>query len=355
LVTINNFNIHRFRNCDTLDGIAHSYYLGKYTATLTLTDGRYTVSKSVNIEVIDGNQNEPVIDIFDAEPKFGYDLITSQFNVKVSDADGDRADLVCTLDYGDGGSKVGDCDTLDGVKHSYTIGDYVAKLTVSDGKYSDSQTVIIEVIDSNVYPPEITLFDAEPKFGYDELTSTFSVGVFDKDGNDLSCELDFGDGDKKTTTNCSSLNGLKHTYTSIGNYTAKLTVRDTKFNDVETLNIEVADGNVYPPAINIFNGEPNMGVDMIETHFTINVTDMDGDRNNVVCTLEFGGGTSKVGDCDALDGVSHIYNVGEYKARLVVFDGEFRVYGYEDIVVYDSSVHRPVVEYIDVGTRTELS
>ena len=90
--------------------------------------------------------------------------------------------------------------------------------------------------------PVINTFNANPSSGYAPLTVTFSWDVSDADGDPLVCYLDIdNDGINDYTINdCANNNSQQHTYTSEGNYTAKLTVEDGRGgSDTGTVNIIV--------------------------------------------------------------------------------------------------------------------
>ncbi len=90
--------------------------------------------------------------------------------------------------------------------------------------------------------PVINSFNANPSSGYAPLTVTFSWDVSDADGDPIICYLDIdNDGVNEYTINdCANNNSQQHTYTSEGNYTAKLTVEDGRGgSDTGMVNITV--------------------------------------------------------------------------------------------------------------------
>ena len=78
-------------------------------------------------------------------------------------------------------------------------------------------------------PPTINSFSVNPNSGNVPLNVTFNWDINDVDGDQMTCKIDVNnDGaDEYTITNCTSSNNQAHTYSSGGNYTAKLTVIDS--------------------------------------------------------------------------------------------------------------------------------
>ena len=96
-----------------------------------------------------------------------------------------------------------------------------------------------------VYTPNnrspIAVLRADRTFGPAPLTVAFDGGgSHDPDGDRLTYEWDFGDGTRSTAV------APTHTYSSPGNFTAQLTVRD-EFGDVDTEPIVISSDNT-PPA-----------------------------------------------------------------------------------------------------------
>ena len=91
--------------------------------------------------------------------------------------------------------------------------------------------------------PQINSFTANPTSGYAPLNVTFSWNLSDPDGDVLICYLDIdNDGNTDYTINdCANNTSQQHTYDTVGNYTAKLTVDDGKSGTVsQTVNINVS-------------------------------------------------------------------------------------------------------------------
>ena len=106
-----------------------------------------------------------------------------------------------------------------------TNGTYVLCLTASDGAVSRSNTVIV----ATKVPPQITASPAATNklaqmdgrtvvAGYGPVC--FTVGMYDPNGDPLSCLWDFGDGD--TSSDCDPC----HVFTNCGPYVVSVTVSD---------------------------------------------------------------------------------------------------------------------------------
>jgi hypothetical protein len=98
--------------------------------TVTVTDSKGAVS-SDTFKVIFTNNFAPEILEFSADVYDGYKVFTTNFNIDVTDVEGD--DLVCTIDFEDTNVESGSCADLDGISHSFeNMGDYNVVLTVTD-------------------------------------------------------------------------------------------------------------------------------------------------------------------------------------------------------------------------------
>lgn len=90
------------------------------------------LSSSDNIIIHFVNNNAPVISNFVATPDNGQVNLTTSFAVVVTDVDNDT--LTCTLEFGDGLSTTQNCNSLNGIVHTYTnVGTFNAILRVNDG------------------------------------------------------------------------------------------------------------------------------------------------------------------------------------------------------------------------------
>ena len=280
---------------------SHTYTSdGTYTATLTVSDGTDSDSQSVIISVTDAPQ--PPVAVINATPTSGYDPLFVEFDGSGSfDPNGDP--LTYIWDFGDGNTGTGAMTS-----HTYTsVGTYTATLTVSDGTDSDSQSVIISVTDAP--QPPVAVINATPTSGYDPLFVEFDgSGSFDPNGDPLTYIWDFGDGNTGTGAMTS------HTYTSVGPYTATLTVSDGTDSDSQSVIISVTDAPQPPVAV--INATPTSGYDPLFVEFDGSGSfDPNGDPLTYI--WDFGDGNTGSGAM-----LSHTYSsVGTFTATLTVSDG----------------------------------
>jgi PKD repeat protein len=317
-------------DCSELDGKTHIYRNpGNYTAVLRVDDSIDTISRNLNIEVLDVMNNAPEILEFDGTPLRGFEDLEVTFDVRASDSDNDL--LTCKLTYGDGSFNEvfnsTDCSELDGIKYTYTNpGNYTAVLFVSDSSEIVSRNLNIEVLDVMNNAPEILEFDGTPLRGFEDLEVTFDVRASDSDNDLLTCKLTYGDGSFNEVFNsadCSELDGKTHIYRNPGNYTAVLRVDDSIDTISRNLNIEVLDVMNNAPEILEFEGTPLRGFEDLEVTFDVRASDSDNDL--LTCKLTYGDGSFNEvfnsADCSELDGKTHIYrNPGNYTAVLRVDD-----------------------------------
>jgi len=229
---------HTFDDCAN-GSQTHIYtQAGDYEIRLTVGDGINTaVQQSVNITVTpEGTiDTPPQIDNFNATPDAPQtgDVVTFSWNA--SDTHDDM--LTCKLDIDADGTDdytISDCANNASQAHTYTqAGIYKARLTVEDGANSP----VLTEIDLTVFsvPPVISEFTADPAPAYSTVTTTFYWQVSDPENDTLTCLLDIdNDGtDDYTIDDCANIASQEHTYIASGNYTARLTVRDS-VNDIQT-------------------------------------------------------------------------------------------------------------------------
>jgi PKD repeat protein len=159
--------------------------------------------------------------------------------------------------------------------------------------------------------PVISDVSATPDSGDPPLQVTFGVIASDPDGTIASYAWDFDDGD------VSALQNPVHTYTSIGTYTAVVTVTDNEgatASDSVVVVVSVA-ANV-PPVIGNVSATPATGYAPLTVAFSVTATDTDG--TIVSYAWDFGdGGVS------ALQNPTHVYAAGGiYTVTVVVTDND---------------------------------
>ena len=112
------------------------------------------------------------------------------------------------------------------VSHSFsTHGTYKVTLTVFDNKgASDTKSIDVIIIKAN-NPPEIIL---SSKNTLGELDTKLIITVYDADGDDINCIIDWDDNSTATTLSLNSNETVieTHTYLSFGSYTIYVTAND---------------------------------------------------------------------------------------------------------------------------------
>lgn len=187
---------------DLTTGYSNYGSLGQYTVTGTVANPNGTV---------------PPIAVANASPKTGDAPLTVSFN-STGSTDPDGSIVSYSWTFGDGGSALGAS-----VQHAYgNVGNYTATLVVTDNtSLTGSSNVTINVTAPNIVP--VAVAGATPTTGYAPLAVNFnSTGSFDPDGNISSYAWNFGDG----TTGSGAT--VSHTYSTVGSFTAVLTVTDNR-------------------------------------------------------------------------------------------------------------------------------
>ncbi|WP_455219768.1 PKD domain-containing protein [Kaarinaea lacus] len=217
--------------------VSHTYAAGAYTVTLTVTDNDgATDQATLNITIVPAtNPQPPVADA--GGPYNGTVDVAVQFDGTGS-TDTDGSIVSYAWDFGDGNSGTGV-----GPVHIYTTaGTYDVTLTVTDdsGDTGNSQTTAVIV--AAAPPPQAPIADAGgPYSGTVNVAVQFDgSGSTDPDGNIVSYEWDFGDGNTGTGVSPS------HTYTAAGTYDVQLTVTDDS-GDTNSNQTTAEIGETTPP------------------------------------------------------------------------------------------------------------
>ena len=216
--------------------------------------------------------------------------------------------LSYSWNFGDGNTS-----TAAHPSHTYTTaGAYVAQLTVSDGTNSNLAGSINITATAPVNLAPAVSVNASPKIGVMPLLVTFtSAGTSDPEGSNLTYNWTFGDGGNSTAANPT------HTYSTAGNFTAKLTASDgTNSTTSSNLTISVsAVATNYPPSP-VAGATPTSGsAPLVVTFSSAGSSDPEG--SNLTYNWTFGDGTSSTAA-----NPSHAYQTnGSYVAQLTVSDG----------------------------------
>ncbi|USN44601.1 MAG: PKD domain-containing protein [Candidatus Woesearchaeota archaeon] len=319
-------------NCQTTKTTTHTYTnTGTYTAKLTAKDsnGNSATAKTITIVVNKAN-SAPTVSTFTANPTTGTAPLTTIFTVKMNDADADTVN--CWIDFGDGTKvDIPNCQTTKTTTHTYTQkGLYKAKLIAKDsnGNYAEpeenastallfTKSILITVNANSA--PEVSVFTANPEKGKAPLEVTFTSKVEDKEKDNLTCVLKFGDGNEEKLSSCNEETQTKHTYTQKGLYTATLTAKDSR-GAITTKSTTIYVTKNIAPELLSFEATPLSGLAPLNVNFTAKVQDEDSDE--LTCTLDFGDGDKiKETNCAVTYYTAHTYKQnGIYTATLTVTD-----------------------------------
>ncbi|MDJ0807552.1 MAG: PKD domain-containing protein [Gammaproteobacteria bacterium] len=286
-------------NTSTEMSPTHTYATGGlYNVTLTVTDNDdLTDTASTTADI----NNPPVSD-----PNGPYSGLAGEainFDGRGSD-DSDGTIVSYAWDFGDGNTGVGERPS-----HIYaTAGTYDVSLTVTDNDGASDSASTTATITVDLIAP---VADANGPYSgtVNDPVLFDGSGSSDADGNIVSYEWDFGDGNTGTGMNPA------HTYTVTGAFDVALTVTDNdglQSTDTTTATIGLGD---LPPVADA-NG-PYVGTVGVPVDFDgSGSTDQNGDI--VSYDWEFGDGTFVA---DAGPTPSHTYNTdGIFTVTLTVID-----------------------------------
>ena len=336
------------------------------TATITNTNGILRVSTTTPNEVVlritaqdpSGltgtdtttisfiKNQAPVINSFVAEPQSGETPLDVTFSADITDAENDA--LTCTIDFGDGVTITNSCNAINGISHTFIgVATYDVTLKVNDGKNVpvSAQTQVF-VFERTYAAPHIDSFTLDSSNNNHLPTDlTLNWAVSHPDSLNMTCVL--------------RVNAVSYPVSCVGeqnifNYNVEglgrfsIYVVDELGKEVSRVIERTFTQENNAPVINLFEANPNTGINTLDTKFTINVADIDAD--DLVCTLNFGDTTSQTAACDELDQVEHSYALGAYNAILEVTDGYETVYGYETINVVNADNVAPIINWFDLTT-----
>ncbi len=219
--------------------VSHEYSkTGTYTATLTVTDSSgQSDSAELKIVVV---ENQPPTATATADITTGAAPLTVLFDAGQS-RDNDGTITSWSWDFDNDG--VEDAQGMT-VEHTFTnTGQYHVTLTITDdtGATATDSSIVINVTDNEA--PVIGNFTATPDaLKNPGMTATFNAIMSDPENDDLTVNIDFGNGRSATAL------PAKCTYTATGSYNVTLTVTDEKGNkSTATLTIEVTDARPQQP------------------------------------------------------------------------------------------------------------
>ncbi len=236
----------------TQQNTSHTYQAGgAFTATLTARDNAGATGTATVRITVGAPANQPPTATASASPTFGAAPLTVAFTGSGTDPDGTIASYAWT--FGDGGTS-----TLQNPSHTYlSAGNYTAALTVTDNQGATGSATVNVTVGSN--QPPTAGASATPTSGKAPLLVSFTGSGTDSDGTIVSYAWTFGDGGTSTLQNPS------HTYSSVGVYTATLTVTDNAGARASaSVGITVLMGNQAPLA--------NAGLDQLNLDPGVTVT-----------------------------------------------------------------------------------
>jgi PKD repeat protein len=305
--------------------VSHTYQsAGTYPVTLTVRDPKGS-SDSAQLDI-----NVAFVGVTLIQNGGNRDLSAGTVDVEfTASASGLNEPVTYTYTFGDGSSETTTSATT---HHVYeAAGNFPAHVTARDGKtvvnsadivVAVTQTVTVDPAD----PPTalLSIVGFSPANGAAPLAVTFRTS--DSHGNDGATldryELDFGDGSPVAAG--TSFGQVSHTYSATGNYTAKLTVFDSRSQQAST-----------SASINVASAAGTLA-QLLVTPSTAYVGDpvsFDGSRSTaadgktiVSYTFDFGDGSSPVTQLVSELGaaaarVAHVYLMaGTYQPTLTVSD-----------------------------------
>ena len=257
----------------------------------------------------DGNE-APSINAIAADTTFGAAPLDVDFTASVSDSEGDA--LTYEWRFGDGQSVAGTVvNGMVNVSHTYLAeGTYLANLEVSDGQtvvYSDVISIIVGPFN---LPAEIVSFSADPLSGDLPLEVTFSAEVADANGDSLTYEIVYGDGQTSGVLPVPASGMITHvrTYPENGNFSARLRVDDGTIVAESGALAIVAGETQLPPVTDGL-------VVLLESDIKLSVTEGD----TVAAWLD---GSGRGNNLDAVGDPQVVFNATPGGLPAIVFDGD---------------------------------
>ncbi len=207
------------------EGIVTAIAAGTATITVTTEDGSYTASASVEVSdiAVTAVSVSPESDSLDINE-------TVQLSATISPEDATNTNV----SWSSSDESVATVDA-DGLVTGIAAGSATITVTTEDGSYTASCSITVSETEEPVNNAPVAAISADVTSGTVSLTVTFDASdSYDADGDDLTYAWDFGDGDTDSGVSTS------HTYSTVGSYTASVTVSDGELDDEASITIEVA-------------------------------------------------------------------------------------------------------------------
>ncbi len=232
-----------------------------------------------------------------------------------------------------------------------SVGNVDLEVTVTDSQgASASDSMLVSFIDNNA--PVINSFVANPTNGDAPFTTTFEIDVHDADGDTLRCTINYDDRSTNKEGNCDEIDGITHTYNTVGTYNVVLTVSDGKNDPVkQTEQVFVFERNYSSPHIGFFTLESSNG-DYIPTDLTLVWEVTHPDNLDTKCFLRINGVSESV-NCKDTKNINNFDRLGESRFILLADDGEHQVSRKHIKVFYreeDEENTPPVIDEFTVNT-----
>ena len=298
---------------------------GRFTVVLTMTDARSNENKREALVVI--NNTRPTANV-EVDPTSGPAPLAVNFDASES-LDPNGQIISQGWNFGDPISGTG-ADTTDlKTSHTYAAeGTYTATLTLTDNNFDTTVYAVAinvlpplnaPVIKLSTTPPFVEEEDRKVVTGIKPLAVRFSAADSTDDGQVVSYDWDYGDGDKPESGKI-----VNHSFKENGTYKVTVRLKDNDDNVSEDyIYVQVGNPRQLPKAV-ISSNPPPPEKGALEGDFPFTVafngessTDVDG--TIVAYDWDFGDGTEKISG----QRVEHTFTrAGQFTVSLIVTDNE---------------------------------